>query len=379
VPKHRQLVNIIHLSMASSRVAAQKTKTKSKGRKRSSSRKTAAKKKSFLSTFFDQLLSRFSQMLLNSIEVVSLTGITLVVLLLLLGSAAHFFAGADLFQNLLPFLFTVLFLCVSLAIFFMYWHRLRIRLNNHSPVFSPILATVLAIAAVVMASHESFYVAYVNVRHMIGGKAEIQRTILAHQVYAAYRRHKGSELLKLVERAKPFSADITAAANAFSLDADLLYGLAAAESSFYPRRSKDGGEGLFQITAVPKSVEQQVAEMLPEKIASPGNHRYNTYMAAATLREYLDRMGGDHILALLAYNIGPENGGLRFIMEHYKAYSFTTIQPYLKSGPRHYPVRVLSYALAFRIWLHHGQLLTYEKEGNATRIQRIAIPGLDGY
>jgi hypothetical protein len=78
----------------------------------------------------------------------------------------------------------------------------------------------------------------------------------------------------------------------------------------------------------------------------------------------------------LAYNIGPANGGLRFIMQQYGATDFTTIQPYLQTLPRDYPIRVLSYSLAFRIWEKEGRLLAYEEANNAVYIQRIGIPGL---
>ncbi|MGZ3815015.1 MAG: hypothetical protein ACXVA0_24995, partial [Mucilaginibacter sp.] len=75
-------------------------------------------------------------------------------------------------------------------------------------------------------------------------------------------------------------------------------------------------------------------------------------------------------------NIGPANGGLRFIMQQYGATDFVTIQPYLQQLPRDYPIRVLSHALAFRLWQTERKLLVYEDGDNAMRIQRIGIPGL---
>src|SRR5581483_5047676 len=41
------------------------------------------------------------------------------------------------------------------------------------------------------------------------------------------------------------------AAAAFAVDPEVLMGVGAAESAFYPRDSPDGGRGLFQITAPP--------------------------------------------------------------------------------------------------------------------------------
>jgi hypothetical protein len=88
-------------------------------------------------------------------------------------------------------------------------------------------------------------------------------------------------------------------------------------------------------------------------------------------------MRGDLFLGLLAYNIGPKNGGLLTIMGQYGARDFVTIQPYLQHLPRDYPVRVLSAALAYRIWRREGTLPRYEEGSNALRIQKIGIPGLN--
>ena len=100
------------------------------------------------------------------------------------------------------------------------------------------------------------------------------------------------------------------------------------------------------------------------------------FLAAATLRYYLKQMQNDLFLGLLAYNIGPKNGGLRFIMQQYGAIDFVTIQPYLQQLPRDYPIRVLSHALAFRLYRSEGKLLAYEEGLNAVRIQQLGVPGL---
>ena len=94
-------------------------------------------------------------------------------------------------------------------------------------------------------------------------------------------------------------------------------------------------------------------------------------------RCYLTQMQADLFLALLAYNIGPRNGGLVSIMKQYGARDFVTIQPYLQQLPRDYPVRVLSGALAYRLWRSEHRLLRYEDGENAQIIQRVGIPGMD--
>ena len=105
--------------------------------------------------------------------------------------------------------------------------------------------------------------------------------------------------------------------------------------------------------------------------------RHNVFAGAATLHTYLEQMHDDLFLGLLAYNIGPKNGGLQSIMRQYGARDFVTIQPYLKELPRDYPIRVLSAALAYRLWKEEGSLPRYEEGSNAVRIQAGGIPGLD--
>jgi hypothetical protein len=102
-------------------------------------------------------------------------------------------------------------------------------------------------------------------------------------------------------------------------------------------------------------------------------------LAAATLRYYLGEMRGDLFLALLAYNIGSHNGGLLSIMGSYGARDFSSIQPYLQNLPRDYPIRVLTAALAWRVWRMEGRLPRYEEGENALHIQHIGIPGLSDW
>jgi hypothetical protein len=157
----------------------------------------------------------------------------------------------------------------------------------------------------------------------------------------------------------------------------VLMGVGAVESSFEPRNSKDGGRGLFQITTAPEGAVAAARSELGTSAIVLSDQRHNAFVAAATLRRYLGEMRGDLFLGLLAYNIGPRNGGLRAIMEQYGARDFTTIQPYLQNLPRDYPIRVLSAALAYRLWRIEGRLPRYEDGDNARRIQSLGIPGLE--
>ncbi len=338
---------------------ASKTKTKRKPRK---------KKKQFL-------LSR-KVLLLTGLEITGLAISAVIGIVVLLGYAADRFSGTRFFTSLLPFALGVMGLIVVAALLLIGWFRLRKWLQTKSLLLPTALALTLTLVMGGLVIKGQFFPAFVHFRTLVGGKEEAGRVTLGHQVFAAYRRYDAGQLQQMINRAQPYSRDIDAAAEAFDLDPDLLHGIAAAESSFLPRKSKDGGQGLFQITQVPEAVLLDAAGHLDVKKALIADHRHNGFIAAATLQYYLNQMNNDLFLGLLAYNIGPTNGGLRFIMQQYGVTDFITIQPYLQQLPRDYPIRVLSYALAFRLMRKEGKLLAYEEGLNAVRIQYIGIPGL---
>jgi len=315
---------------------------------------------------------------LGIIETAALLTSGLAIMLLVFGLLPKRFTGTDPVSNLLPFLASVVVLCGCSAVFLILWWKLRGRFTFRSGLMPALLALAILAAVLVGVPTSKYQRAYSNLRIMVGGKKEADRVTLAHQVYAAYRRHSQTQLQKLTARSDKYSENIYAAAKSFNLDPDLLFGIAAAESSFYPRKSGDGGIGLFQLTSVPRKVSAKVDKLLPAKKEKPAERLRNAYLAAGILDYYIDQMKGDLFLGLLAYNIGPKNGGLRFIMDQYNVTDFISIQPYLQQGPRNYPIRVLSYALAFRLYHRQAGLLPYEEGENALRIQQIGIPALGG-
>ncbi|WP_340123306.1 transglycosylase SLT domain-containing protein [Methylobacter svalbardensis] len=316
------------------------------------------------------------RLLMISLEALGLAITAVSAIMILLGYSASWFSGTRFFSSLLPFAIGVLGLIVAAAMLLIGWWKLRKWLHGRAAVLTPALAIsfALVIGWFVMQNH--FTQAFGHFRMLVGGKQEAGRVTLAHQVYAAYRRYNSTQLLKMVNRAEAYNSAIAEAAKVFDIDPNLLQGIAATESSFLPRDSQDGGHGLFQITLVPKAIMEQAGKRLAVSKPSLLNPRHNAFIAAATVKYYLAEMHNDLFLGLLAYNIGPANGGLRFIMQQYGATDFVTIQPYLQQLPRDYPIRVLSHALAFRLWQKEGKLLVYEEGDNAMRIQRIGIPGL---
>lgn len=315
-------------------------------------------------------------LLLASIEVFGLAVAIVCAVIMLLGYAAGRFSGTRLLDHLLPFVVGVLGLVLAAAICLLAWWKLRQKLRRHAEWIAPALSLLLVFCSAWFVSQDPFQAAYANFRTLIGGKEEAGRMTIAHQVYASYRRHDAMQLQKMIDRSTAYQKAIEDAAKSFAVDVHLLHGIAATESSFLPRDSRDGGRGLFQITQVPQAAVAQARKQLGVEKVTLQDHRHNAFVAAATFKHYLAEMKDDLFLGLLAYNIGPANGGLRFIMQQYGATDFATIQPYLQTLPRDYPIRVLSYALAFRLWHKEGNLLAYEQENNALRIQRTGIPGL---
>lgn len=316
------------------------------------------------------------KILMIALEVFALSIAAISLIIALIGYSANRFSGTSFFGHLLPFAIGILVMILTTAVFLIGWWKIRKWLQSRVEFLAPLVASCLALLIGWFVIQDEFAMAYGNFRTLVGGKQEAGRITIAHQVYAAYRRYNSAQLQKMITRADEYRAVIEEAAKAFEVDVNLLQGIAATESSFIPRNSNDGGHGLFQITHVPKTVIKASQRKLNTEKLSLENSRHNAFVAAATFKHYLAEMNDDLFLTLLAYNIGPANGGLRFIMQQYGASDFTTIQPYLQTLPRDYPIRVLSYALAFRLWQKKGKLLAYEEGNNAVSIQRIGIPGL---
>jgi hypothetical protein len=313
---------------------------------------------------------------LIGLEAFALFTAALVGIIALLGRLAERFSGTGFWSSVLPFAASLLGFVLLLALLFKLWLPMRTWLGKRQAFLPAVFSMGIALGAGGFALQERFAYDLRNLRTLVGGSEEAGRMSLAHQVYASYRRSSLTDLQKLLERSRPFLSDIEAAARAYGVDTDLLAGVAAAESSFLPRDSPDGGRGLFQITAPPKGAVEDIQRRLGLRELNLNHPKHNAFLAAATLRHYLDEMKGDLFLGLLAYNIGPRNGGLRSIMQQYGARDFVTIQPYLQNLPRDYPIRVLSAALSHRLWRTQGVLPRYEEGQNALRIQRVGIPGL---
>jgi hypothetical protein len=241
-----------------------------------------------------------------------------------------------------------------------------------------VMNAAVLLAAVLVAVRVPPWTAVRQLRDLMARERATQVWVVAHQVYAAYRRMDLEGQKEILRRAEVYEPSILDASRAFGVAHELLMGIAATESSFHPRPSRDGGQGLFQITSVPRPAEESARAALGVGRLDPLNQKHNAFVAAATLAEYAGHMDGDLLLTLLAYNIGPENGGLEFVMKRYGARNFAQVQPYLQTLPRDYPIRVLAGALAYRVWRSMGDLPRFEEGEWAARIRELGIPGLDG-
>ncbi|QFY41489.1 transglycosylase SLT domain-containing protein [Candidatus Methylospira mobilis] len=313
---------------------------------------------------------------LLAVESTALILVALLAVIAALGLAAAKLHGTGLWASLLPFASVVLALAVSGGCCGWLWimlHRRLVSINRLLPVS---FAVALAATSGYLASRDEFLQEVRHLRILTGGPREAERVSLTHQVFAAYRRSDLPQLQLIMKRAAIFLPVIREAAAQYQVNEEIMVGIAATESSFIPRDSKDGGRGLFQITQPPKSAVDSVKKCLLLQAPDWLNDRHNAYAAAATFRIYLEEMHDDLFLGLLAYNIGPKNGGLLSIMGQYGAHDFISIQPYLQNLPRDYPIRVLTAALAWRLWQGEGRLPRYEEENNALHIQNTGVPGL---
>ena len=311
-----------------------------------------------------------------TLEAVALVAAALIAAIALLGELARAVAGRGIWLHVVPFTGAVLGLGIAAALLLRAWLIARVRLAGYASRAPVILALVVAALALLVSRRPAFRREMYELQALVGGSAEAERTSVAHQVWAAYRRTDTAQMLRVLERARVYEPTVREAAAAFGVDPEVLMGVGAAESAFYPRDSSDGGRGLFQITAPPAEAVAEARRRLHVRELDALNQRHNAFLAAATLRLYLDEMSGDLFLALLAYNIGPRNGGLRAAMQQYGARDFVTVQPYLQNLPRDYPIRVLAAALAYRLWRTDGRLPRYEEGDNAARIQQVGVPGL---
>lgn len=115
---------------------------------------------------------------------------------------------------------------------------------------------------------------------------------------------------------------IESAGHDFKVPSRLLASVIAQESGFNPKAvSKTGAQGLGQL-------EPETAKSLG--VSDPFDVRQNVAGAALYLRQQLDRFKNNPVLALIAYNAGPERAaafaaGNHFLPDETKNYVQTVM------------------------------------------------------
>src|SRR5437762_7097403 len=219
-----------------------------------------------------------------AVEVVAVLTVALIAVISAVGRLADALTGAAGWGHLVPFAAGVLAVGLGAAALLRGWLGARAWLARRVPGGGPFAAIAIAAGGVWLASGPGFRGDLASLRTLLGGRAETQRMTIAHQVYAAYRRADLGGLVRVLERARVYEPTVMEAAAAYGVDLEVLMGVAAAESAFYPRDSADGGRGLFQITAPPTDAVADVRRRLGTEQLDPPHQRPHAFLAAAPLR-----------------------------------------------------------------------------------------------
>src|SRR6184192_3730682 len=170
-----------------------------------------------------------------TLEAVALVAAALIAAIALLGELARAVAGRGIWLHVVPFTGAVLGLGIAAALLLRAWLVLRARLAAYAAGAPAVLAVAVAGVALAVSRRPAFRREMRDLQALIGGSAEAERTSIAHQVWAAYRRTDTAHMLRILERARVYEATVHEAAAAFGVDPEVLMGAAAAESAFYPR------------------------------------------------------------------------------------------------------------------------------------------------
>ena len=162
-------------------------------------------------------------------EILALLWVAWVVGVALLGYAASWFTGGEAETHLLPFAGTVLGLALSASLIIRGWLWMRTRLKTRSCWLPAIVAVTLTAMATGFAAQPTFRIQQGHLKTLIGGMHEAERTTLAHQVYAAYRRADLNDIRRILDRALVYWPIVREAADAYQLDPEVLVGVGAAD------------------------------------------------------------------------------------------------------------------------------------------------------
>jgi len=200
--------------------------------------KTKGAKKSFLA---ELAVAHGRRLLWLALEVIALGVIALVGVIAALGRATERFAGVALWSSLVPFAGVVLMLAVLVFLGFRLWVKIRSPAQATAAYLPALMAVSLAVGVGWLASGDGFRKNLGQLRSLVGGVRQAETTTLSHQVYAAYRRTNLAQMRVLLERAKPYEADIQEAASIFKVDVEVMMGLGRRNPLSFPATAKTAG------------------------------------------------------------------------------------------------------------------------------------------
>ena len=127
-----------------------------------------------------------------TLDAVALVAAALIAAIALLGELARAVAGRGIWLHVVPFTGAVLGLGIAAALLLRAWLIARARLAGYASRAPVILALVVAALALLVSRRPAFRREMYELQALVGGSAEAERTSVAHQVWAAYRRTDGA-------------------------------------------------------------------------------------------------------------------------------------------------------------------------------------------
>ncbi len=151
---------------------------------------------------------------------------------------------------------------------------------------------------------------------------------------------------------RPYEALVEEVARTEQLPSELLYAVMRQESGFRPQvRSPAGALGLLQL--MPRTAERVAGDMGWAEVGDLTEPRINITLGAHYLKRLLELFGNDWVLAVAAYNAGPEAvSRWARARPHTPKDVFASLIPYVET--RSYVQRVLANAATY-LFLSGGE------------------------
>src|SRR5690606_35046044 len=136
------------------------------------------------------------------VEILALAASALIAIIAVFGRSVDWFAGTNLWSNLLPFAGMILGVGVVNAVLLRLWLSLCTKRTLICMVIPAILSVFVAAGAGWFAAQTDFSRHLGKLRNLVDGMQEAKRNTIAHQVFATYRRSDLTQMQRISERAE---------------------------------------------------------------------------------------------------------------------------------------------------------------------------------